>query len=488
MLALLIILISICCCIFSTWYTMYKNRNFPPGPTPLPLIGNLLNIERGALVNSLMKLWKQFGPVYTLYFGSKPVIVICGYEAFKEALVDQNDVFGARGETPTIDRFTKGRGIIFSNGEKWKLMRTFTFKTLRDFGFGKKSFEGKMQEETRCLVEELRRSQGQPMNPTRCFSYAFANVVCSVVFGERFDYSDERFSKLIGIVEDIFRTMSSTWGQIYSIFPLMKYVPGPHHKVVSISEEFIGLMAEIVKSCQETLDPEKPRHFIDCFLIKIEEEKNNPCSEFTLESLLYTLHSLLLGASDTVSTTLRHALLIFLKYPDVEDKIREEIDRVIGRDRLPEMDDRLNMPYTQAVMHEVQRFSDIAPLCGSHMVTKDVHFRGYFIPKGTDIYPLLCTVHRDPTQFATPYKFNPNHFLDENGQFKKNDAWMPFSAGKRMCPGEYMARMEFFILLTTILQNFTLSSEKEFTEDEVAPKLAGVINSPIQYELSFIPR
>ncbi|XP_068106947.1 cytochrome P450 2F3-like isoform X3 [Hyperolius riggenbachi] len=399
MLALLIILISICCCIFSTWYTMYKNRNFPPGPTPLPLIGNLLNIERGALVNSLMKLWKQFGPVYTLYFGSKPVIVICGYEAFKEALVDQNDVFGARGETPTIDRFTKGRG--------------------------------------------------QPMNPTRCFSYAFANVVCSVVFGERFDYSDERFSKLIGIVEDIFRTMSSTWGQIYSIFPLMKYVPGPHHKVVSISEEFIGLMAEIVKSCQETLDPEKPRHFIDCFLIKIEEEKNNPCSEFTLESLLYTLHSLLLGASDTVSTTLRHALLIFLKYPDVEDKIREEIDRVIGRDRLPEMDDRLNMPYTQAVMHEVQRFSDIAPLCGSHMVTKDVHFRGYFIPKGTDIYPLLCTVHRDPTQFATPYKFNPNHFLDENGQFKKNDAWMPFSAGKRMCPGEYMARMEFFIALTT---------------------------------------
>ncbi|XP_068105616.1 cytochrome P450 2G1-like isoform X4 [Hyperolius riggenbachi] len=430
MLALLIILVSFCCCIFSTWYRMYRNRNLPPGPTPLPLIGNLLNIERGALVNSLMKLWKQFGPVYTLYFGSKPVIVICGYEAFKEALVDQNDVFGARGETPALDSFTKGRGIVFSNGERWKLMRTFTFKTLKDYGFGKKGFEGKMQEEARCVVEELRRSQGQPMNPTKCFTNAFVNLVCSVVFGERFDYSDKRFTKLISIVDEIFRTMSSTWGQ----------------------------------------------------------EKNDPRTQFTMESLLYALHSVFMGASDTVSTTLRHALLIFLKYPEVENKIREEIDRVIGRDRLPEMDDRLNMPYTQAVMHEVQRFSDIAPLDLPHLVTKDVQFRGYFIPKGTDIYPLLCTVHRDPTQFATPYKFNPNHFLDENGQFKKNDAWMPFSAGKRICPGEYMARMEFFITLTTILQNFTLSSEKEFTEDEVAPKLTGFLNSPIQYELCFIPR
>ncbi|XP_068105615.1 cytochrome P450 2F2-like isoform X3 [Hyperolius riggenbachi] len=379
-------------------------------------------------------------------------------------------------------------GIVFSNGERWKLMRTFTFKTLKDYGFGKKGFEGKMQEEARCVVEELRRSQGQPMNPTKCFTNAFVNLVCSVVFGERFDYSDKRFTKLISIVDEIFRTMSSTWGQIYSIFPPMRYIPGPHHKAAAVSEELLVLMAEIVKSCQETLDPEKPRHFVDCFLIRIEKEKNDPRTQFTMESLLYALHSVFMGASDTVSTTLRHALLIFLKYPEVENKIREEIDRVIGRDRLPEMDDRLNMPYTQAVMHEVQRFSDIAPLDLPHLVTKDVQFRGYFIPKGTDIYPLLCTVHRDPTQFATPYKFNPNHFLDENGQFKKNDAWMPFSAGKRICPGEYMARMEFFITLTTILQNFTLSSEKEFTEDEVAPKLTGFLNSPIQYELCFIPR
>ncbi|PIO14694.1 hypothetical protein AB205_0000250, partial [Aquarana catesbeiana] len=107
---------------------------------------------------------------------------------------------------------------------------------------------------------------------------------------------------------------------------------------------------------------------------------------------------------------------------------------------------------------------------------------------GTEIYPLLCTVHRDPTQFTTPYKFNPNHFLDDSGKFQKNDALMPFSAGKRICPGESLVPMELFIFLTTILQKFTLTSQTEFTESDIAPQMAGFLNAPPHYELSFIPR
>ncbi|PIO36111.1 hypothetical protein AB205_0174060 [Aquarana catesbeiana] len=132
-----------------------------------------------------------------------------------------------------------------------------------------------------------------------------------------------------------------------------------------------------------------------------------------MKNLLYTIHNLFLASTETVSTTLRHALLIFLKYPEVKDKLHEEIDRVIGQDRMVNMEDKFNMPYTQAVIHEVQRFCDIAPFNVPHM--------------GTDVYTLFCTVHRDSTQFSTPYTFNPNHFLDENGQFKKSDAFVAFS-------------------------------------------------------------
>ncbi|KAM5145959.1 cytochrome P450 2F3-like isoform 2-T2 [Mantella aurantiaca] len=428
LLTAVLILLSCFYFIFSTWYTMYRKRGLPPGPTPLPLIGNLLNIKMGSMVNSLVKLSEQYGSVYTLYFGSKPIVVICGYEAVKEALIDQNDEFGARGKLATIDQFTRGYGLSFTNGERWKTIRAFTFKTLRDFGLGKRSNEWKVQEEARCMVEEFRKSQGRPLNSTDYFMKAFSNILCSILFGDRYSYTDERFRKLIYIADEVFKLTSSTWGQVQSILPtLMSYVPGPHHNAVSISEEMVAFVAEIVKSCQQTLDLNKPKHFVDCFLIKMEKEKNDPKTEYTMRNLLYTIHNLFLAATEALTITLQHALLLLLKYPEIQDNLHEEIDRVLGRDRIAKMDDKLDMPYTQAVIHEVQRFCDIAPFNVPHMVTKDTMFRGYHIPKGTDVYTMLWTVHRDPKQFATPLKFNPNHFLDENGKFKKNDGFMPFS-------------------------------------------------------------
>lgn len=483
------ILILIGIFIYSTWDTFYKRRNLPPGPTPLPLIGTLLHIRRGELVNSLMKLWDQYGSVYTLYFGPRPVVVLCGYEAVKEALIDRSEEFGARGPFPVLEKFTQGYGISLSNGERWKLIRTFTVKTLKGFGFGKKSIDEKIQIEAQCIVEEFRKSNGQPFDPDKKLMDAFSNVLCAVVFGDRFEYKDERFIKFLAIAEETFSLASSSWGQLQSILPtIMNFIPGPHQRINKILEELSEFIHERVKASKETLDPSSPRHFIDSFLIKMEEEKNNPNTEFHLRNLLMTTHNLFLAGIETVSTTLRYGLLILLKYPEVQVKIHKEIDEVIGRERAPNFEDRMVMHYTWAVIHEIQRFSDVLPLSLPHMVTRDVQFRGYQIPKGTDVYPLLCTVHHDPKQFSSPWKFEPNYFLDENGKFKKNDALMAFSAGKRICPGESLARMEIFIFLTTILQNFQLTSPTEFTEADIAPKLAGILNAPINYELSFLPR
>ncbi|XP_053577672.1 cytochrome P450 2F2-like isoform X2 [Bombina bombina] len=416
--------------IYMTWNKMYKKRNLPPGPTPLPLIGNLLQLKLGEMAGSLMKLWDQYGPVYTLYFGSRPVVCICGYQAVKEALVDHAEEFGIRGRVPTIDKFTQGYGFAFANGECWKEMRSFSLKTLRDFGLGKKSTEVKIQEEAQNLVMEIKKISGLQVDPSKIILEAVSNVVCSFIFGNSLDYKDERFLKLRTFSEETFYLMTSTWGQ----------------------------------------------------------EKQNPKSQFTIRNLLITVHNLLLGGMDTVPTTLKHALLILVTYPEIQAKLQTEIDKVIGRDRLPLLSDRSKMPYTEAVINEVQRFADIGPLNITHSVSKDTQFRGYTIPKGIDVYPLLCTVHRDPSQFSTPYKFNPNHFLDENGGFKKNDAMMAFSAGKRKCPGEGLALIQLFVFLTTILQNFTLTSETKFTDDDIAPKLTGFLNHPISFQLSFIAR
>ncbi|NXJ70206.1 CP2W1 protein, partial [Rostratula benghalensis] len=109
--------------------------------------------------------------------------------------------------------------------------------------------------------------------------------------------------------------------------------------------------------------------------------------------------------------------------------------------------------FTNAVIHEVQRFVTLlphVPRCAS----ADTHFKGYFIPKGTMVIPLLTSVLLDKTQWETPDEFNPNHFLDADGNFVKRKAFLPFSAGRRNCIGESLATMELFIFFTGLIQKF----------------------------------
>uniref|UniRef100_A0A8C8VIB9 Uncharacterized protein n=1 Tax=Pelusios castaneus TaxID=367368 RepID=A0A8C8VIB9_9SAUR len=147
------------------------------------------------------------------------------------------------------------------------------------------------------------------------------------------------------------------------------------------------------------------------------------------------------------------------------------------------MEDRNQMPYTNAVIHEFQRFCDIIPMGLARRVTQDTQFRGYTIPKDTEVYPVLGSVLYDPTQFSNPENFDPRHFLDDNGQFKKSDAFVPFSIGKRYCFGEMLARTELFLFLTSILQNFSFRSPVDPKDIDISPKLVGFASLPRSYEI-----
>ncbi|KAM9134316.1 cytochrome P450 2H2-like [Pangshura tecta] len=531
--------VCISCLLFlSAWKKMSRSGKLPPGPVAFPIIGNALQLNMKNLLQSVRELNEKYGPIFTIYLGSERVVVLYGKEAVKEALIDQGDEFSDRGRMPVFERmpddkvslpsqsqfspctlpppqflsFFLSSGIAMGSGEPWKQLRRFTLTTLRDFGMGKKSTEERILEEAHFLVERLKNTHGEdqlyvcwklelksqlksfcfslwrPFDPTLFLNHAVSNVICSIVFGDRFDYEDEKFVTLINLVDEINKLQRSPWTALYSCFPtFMDYVPGPHQRIFKHFEELRKFVLERVEMHRESLEPSCPRDFIDAFLIKVKQEQHNSQSEFTTESLLRRTLGLFFAGTGTTSDTLKHGLKLLMKYPEIEEKVHVEIDRVIGRSRSPCMADRSQMPYTDAVVHEIQRFVSLAPLGVPRAVNRDTHFRQYIIPKGTTIFPVLQSVLYDSKEFPNPEQFNPRHFLDENGAFKKSDFFMPFSIGKRSCLGEALARMQLFLLLTTILQNFTLKPLIDRKDIDITP-MTLTSNAPKSYQLIVIPR
>nr|DAA05332.1 TPA_exp: cytochrome P450 CYP2C44 [Mus musculus] len=486
-LALLVLVMSLS--LLSVWTKMRTGGRLPPGPTPLPIIGNILQLDLKDIPASLSKLAKEYGPVYTLYFGSWPTVVLHGYDVVKEALLNQGDEFLGRGPLPIIEDSQKGHGIVFSEGERWKLLRRFSLMTLKNFGMGKRSLEERVQEEARCLVEELHKTEAQPFDPTFILACAPCNVICSILFNERFPYNDKTFLNLMDLLNKNFYQLNSIWIKMYNLWPtIMKYIPGKHREFSKRLGGVKNFILEKVKEHQESLDPANPRDYIDCFLSKIEEEKHNLKSDFNLENLAICGSNLFTAGTETTSTTLRFGLLLLVKHPEVQAKVHEELDRVIGRHQPPSMKDKMKLPYTDAVLHEIQRYITLLPSSLPHAVVQDTKFRHYVIPKGTAVFPFLSSILLDQKEFPNPEKFDPGHFLDKNGCFKKTDYFVPFSLGKRSCVGEGLARMELFLFFTTILQKFSLKALVEPKDLDIKPVTTGLFNLPPPYKLRLVPR
>ncbi|OCT81362.1 cytochrome P450 2K4 [Xenopus laevis] len=452
------VLLSVVVCIFlfKVFYgEKNESQNFPPGPKPLPLIGNLhlMNMKKPYL--TFMELAKKYGSVYSIQLGTKKTVVLCGTDAVKDALVNHAEEFSGRPKIPLFDDTSKGHGVIFADGENWKVMRRFTISTLRDFGMGKKTIEDRIGEECDCLVEMFKSHDGKPFDNTLILNAAVANIIVHILLNHRFEYQDPTLLKLIKSVSENVRLGGRPIVMLYNTYPsIMRWIPGSHKTIFENSEKLLNFLKETFTKHRDQLDVNDQRDLIDTFLVKQQEEKSSSTKFFHDDNLKILLSNLFGAGMETTSTTLRWGILLMMKYPDIQKKVQDEIDQVIGSAE-PRLDHRKQMPYTDAVIHEIQRFANLAPSALPHATTKDVTFRGYFLPKGTQVIPLLTSVLRDKAYFKKPEEFYPEHFLDSEGKFLKNDAFLPFSAGKRICAGETLAKMELFLFFIKLLQKFT---------------------------------
>ncbi|XP_077408816.1 uncharacterized protein LOC144039382 isoform X1 [Vanacampus margaritifer] len=172
-------------------------RQEPPGPRPLPLLGNLLHLNLRGPHRTLLEMSKKYGPVFTFHMGPKKVVVLAGYKTVKEALVQHAEEFGERDPLNTIKETKLEHGVIWTNGDSWKEMRRFALSNLRDFGMGKKACEDKIVEECQHLLEVFKNFRGEAFDTQQALNYAVSNIICSLVFGSRFQYDDPAFTGMV---------------------------------------------------------------------------------------------------------------------------------------------------------------------------------------------------------------------------------------------------------------------------------------------------
>ncbi|XP_078621529.1 cytochrome P450 2U1-like [Branchiostoma floridae x Branchiostoma japonicum] len=483
-------LLVLCIAFLLSFLVFKRPRNLPPYPEGWwPVFGHLLALGRAPHLK-FTEWRRQYGDVFTVRFGLNDVVVLNGYTVVKDALVSRSEMFASRPPIYVFDFITAfGKGVATAKwGHGFRQKKKFSTSVLKTLGMtvGKNSVEDKIQEEAMCMCEKIAEYRGKPFDVEEVVRTTVANVICSMIFGNRFDYGDERFRELSEAM--VGTLVSITSAQLISIFPFLRFFPyvnKPYNDTIAHNEKILKFIREEITRHRRDFDRENPRDFLDFCLIEV--DRHDKVDNLTEENVMYFAQELLFGGIDTTTNTLRWGLLYMILNPDVQKKVQSELDAVVG-ETLPTLSHRAQLPYTEATVMEVQRLRAVIPLGLPHATTQQVKVAGFDIPAGTQVLMNLHSLHVDPVYWPDPDRFDPGRFIDADGRVSsKMDSFMPFSGGRRVCPGEQLGKMELFLLFSSLLQNFT------FKLPEGAPPLStegilAITLMPHAFKLCAIPR
>ncbi|KAB7503269.1 Cytochrome P450 [Armadillidium nasatum] len=350
-------------------------------------------------------------------------------------------------------------GIGGSNGVLWHNNRRFTLRHLKDLGMGKSKIVSAVQYEATEFVKTMKKQAGTAAPVPEALNPAIFNVLWQMVASKRYEFDDEELLEIHHLVQETRENIAPL--MIFDFFPWVKTVfPGFFLNFLTKKDKHTNLakllefkLTNLVNDHVETLDVNNSRDFIDSYLIEMEKQKGEQDSTMSIKDLVNCIADLLAGGLDTTSLTIIWAVFYLANFQEVQKKLHKEIDGVLPKGTLVTLEHKSRLPYTEAFITEVLRYSSLAAFGAFHTVATDTKFSGYTIPKDSLITPMYGSIQFDPKYFDSPKEFRPERFLTPEGKFENpKEALAPFGNGKRICIGESLARMQLFIFLVTMMQ------------------------------------
>ncbi|CAI7607955.1 unnamed protein product [Penicillium pancosmium] len=446
-----------------------RPKNYPPGPPTLPILGNIHQMPSRDAHLQFEKWAREYGPVYSLILGTKCLVVLSSDEAVKELLDKRSGIYSDRQEMYI--------GQTLCSGNLRLLMMIL---------------------ENRQMLFQFLKEPQDFLNHIRRYSNA---LTTTMVFGWRTPtYEDPKMMQLFDGFSEFAEINQTGTAAIIDFFPFLRELP-----------EFL-IPAQ--RKAKELHRNEKALYLSHWMKAKSDIKDNiiKPCfsegmyqvqqkEEFSDDQAAYISGTLLEAGSDTTSSTLYAFVQAMLLYPDVQLRAQEEIDRVVGPNRLPGMDDLPGLQYIRGCMKETLRWMPTTILGAvPHAVTQDDEYKGYLIPKGAGVLNNVWAIGMDPKRHPNPRVFNPDRYKDDFQSFgdaaanpdpSKRDAFT-FGAGRRICPGIHVAERSLFLGMAGILWAFTIKPAKDSHGNEIIPDAdrltQGFVCMPEPFPASITPR
>ncbi|KAG2149337.1 cytochrome P450 [Suillus clintonianus] len=458
----------------------------PPGPTPLPIVGNVLSLDTAQPWLTFNAWRSTYGDIVYARLLNKPVIVINSEEVAKDLFERRSAIYSDKPQSIVYESFASDFNAgLMPHGDRWRLHRRIFHQAFR-------------QTETptyhavqiRCahkMLFSFLQDPGNYLSHVRMFSASF---IMSIVYDYEPKAKDDPIVHVMQRYLDVI-TAALTPGAtaIMETFPFLLKIPcwfpGATFKRASVQcldagHDVKEIPFQRVKERMSTGD------VAPCFVtkslnrMKLSEKDGVDTTTAIKEAAVIAFA----GGVETTTSTLLVFLLAMVLHPEAQAKAHAEIDRVVGKDRLPDFDDRPALPYVEAILRETLRWHPVFPFGAPNATTTSDIYKGYFIPKG-------WAMTHDETKYPSPDEFKPERFLHDDGSLTGDTMPLGFGWGRRICVGRHVADASLWIVISSFLAAFSVHKalDEHGMEIPVVPKFStGVAIHPEEFPCRIVPR
>ncbi|KAI3970821.1 hypothetical protein MKX01_024468 [Papaver californicum] len=485
------ILITTFCVIIVTLFllkirqTLVKRNKlpYPPGPKPWPVIGNLPHLGM-AVHQSLAAMVKTYGPIIYLRLGSVNVVVACSASIASQFLKTHDSNFSNRPPNSGAKHIAYNyQDLVFAPyGRRWRMFRKicavhlFSGKALDEFRYVR---EEEVAVLTKALAQSNKNRQGSPVNLADLLNVCTTNALARVLLGTRVcgdgeGYADKKSQEFKEMVVEVM-VLSGVFN-IGDFIPSLEWLDlqGVASKMKNLHQRFDTFLTKIIDDHKiNAANGNGSKHYdFLSKLIGLKEDVDGEEWKLTDTDIKALLLNLFTAGTDTSSSTVEWALAELIRHPNILAQAQQELDSVVGKDRLVSESDLSQLPFLQAVIKEAFRLHPSTPLSLPRVSVEDCEIDGYFIPKNTTLLTNVWAIARDPSMWPDPLKFKPERFLPGNEKanvdIKGNDfEVIPFGAGRRICAGLSLGLRMVQFMTATLIHGFNW----ELPEGQVIGKL-----------------